>query len=136
MTIVVDASVALKWVMAEDGSAAAAALRSSGELAAPSIWLTEAANGLWKYVARRELDISEAQQRLIQLRSAPVVTNAIDDDIEAAFRLAAELSHPVYDCLYLALALRKDTYVVTADKRFVALARRRADLAGRIQRLA
>ena len=99
MTIVVDASVALKWVMAEDGSAAAVALRSSAELAAPSICLTEAANGLWKYVVRRELDMSEAQQRLIDLRSAPVVTNAVDDDIEAAVRLAAALSQPVYDCL-------------------------------------
>lgn len=136
MTIVVDASVALKWVMPEEQSAAAMALRSSVELIAPVIWITEAANGLWKYVARRELDLSEAQQRLSRLRSAPVAANAIDDDIEDALRLATELSHPVYDCLYLALALRRNTYVVTADGRFAALAGRKADLAGRIRRLA
>jgi hypothetical protein len=32
--------------------------------------------------------------------------------------------HPVYDCLYLALALRETTQVITADTRFAAAARR------------
>ena len=35
-----------------------------------------------------------------------------------ALALAADLRHPVYDCLYLALALRERTCVVTADKSF------------------
>ncbi len=35
-----------------------------------------------------------------------------------AMRLALQLSHPVYDCLYLALAKRLGTYVVSADTRF------------------
>jgi predicted nucleic acid-binding protein len=136
MTVVIDASVALKWVVPEVGSPAAIALLSSTELAAPGIWITEAANGLWKYVIRRELDLLDAQELLRRLRSVPMTVSAADDDLENAFQLAAELSHPIYDCLYLALALRKDTYVVTADKRFVAVAGRRVDLAGRIRPLA
>ena len=47
MTVVIDASVALKWVLPEDGSAAAMAMRAQS-LAAPSHWLIEAANALWR----------------------------------------------------------------------------------------
>lgn len=136
MTVVVDASVALKWVVPEPGSIAAAALRTTPELVAPATWISEAANGLWKYVLRRELDPAGAAVRLQQLRDAPLVSIAIEMDIESALRLATDLNHPIYDCLYLALALRTDTYVVTADRRFVNLAGRRGDLADRIRPLA
>jgi predicted nucleic acid-binding protein len=37
-----------------------------------------------------------------------------------ALRLALLLAHPIYDCLYLALALQTHTPLVTADRRFVA----------------
>ena len=116
MTIVIDASVALKWVMAEDGSAAAVALRSSGELAEPAIWLTEAANGLWKYVARRELDIPEAQERLVQLRSAPIVTNAVDDDIEALARQACGQLSGIDDLVVREFCLPSGAQVAGADR--------------------
>jgi predicted nucleic acid-binding protein len=46
--IVVDASVALKWVIPEAGSDAAAGLLHD-ELIAPDLWLTEAANALWRH---------------------------------------------------------------------------------------
>ena len=34
--------------------------------------------------------------------------------------MATLLGHPVHDCLYLAMAIRENTYVVTADHRFHA----------------
>jgi predicted nucleic acid-binding protein len=45
-----------------------------------------------------------------------------------------EIGHPVYDCLYLALALQRGTHVVTADRRFAAVATR-PELAGRVRLL-
>src|SRR5260221_641265 len=48
--------------------------------------------------------------------------------LEAATRIAVELDHPAYDCLYLALASERGCRFVTADERFVrklAEARRR-----------
>jgi predicted nucleic acid-binding protein len=36
-----------------------------------------------------------------------------------AVAIAAELSHPVYDCFYLALAESEDTMLVTADRRLI-----------------
>ncbi len=37
----------------------------------------------------------------------------------AATRIAIALSHPAYDCVYLALALAKQTRYVTADDRLI-----------------
>ncbi len=120
MSVVVDASVALKWVLDEPGKTAAEALLDE-ELIAPGLWLLEAANTLWKRTRRGELTDEEAKARLLELCNAPVTTTAIEDDLPAAADLANVLGHPVYDCLYLALAIREDTYVVTADRRFHAV---------------
>ena len=50
--------------------------------------------------------------------------------------LAVELSHPVYDCVYLALALQRGMQVVSADRRFVNVVRRHADLSAAVVLLA
>jgi predicted nucleic acid-binding protein len=119
MTLVIDASVALKWVLDEADSEAADGLLDE-TLIAPSLWLVEAANALWRRRLRGEISQSGAQARLTALFDAPVTSLALEDDLAAALELAAQLRHPVYDCLYLAAALRHDVQVVTADARFLA----------------
>ena len=118
MRIVVDASVALKWVLDEPGSDVAAALRGQ-ELVAPALWLAEAANALWRKACAGEITSVEANVRLSELRKAPVATLSIEPYLDQALELAVEMGHPVYDCIYLALALRHRTHVLTADRRFV-----------------
>lgn len=44
------------------------------------------------------------------------------DFVRSAFDIALELSHPIYDCLYLATALGMDDLLVTADQRFLPVA--------------
>ena len=39
-----------------------------------------------------------------------------------ALALACHLNHPVYDCLYLALARREAAFLLTADQRLQRLA--------------
>jgi predicted nucleic acid-binding protein len=39
-----------------------------------------------------------------------------------ALALACHLDHPVYDCLYLALARREAAVLLTADQKLMALA--------------
>ena len=117
MTIVVDASIALKWVLEEPGSDAAEDLLEK-DLAAPSLWLLDAANGLWRRTVRGELTQAEAEERLSELTKAPVASVPLEQDLPEATRLAIQLNHPAYDCLYLALAKRLGTFVVTADTRF------------------
>lgn len=134
MTIVIDASVALKWVLDEPGSDAADALLNE-ELIAPALWLLEAANALWRRTQRGEITAEEAKERLAELYNAPVTTITIDDDLLAAADLANQLGHPVYDCLYLAMAIRENTYVVTADSRFQAAVDRSSTFKGAVRRL-
>jgi predicted nucleic acid-binding protein len=119
--IVVDASVALKWVLDEPGSEAAVALRDQ-ELIAPVLWLAEAANALWRHARIGEISDDEAAAHFSELLKAPVASLPIEPYLEPALQLAGEIGHPVYDCIYLALALRHQTHVVTADQRFVAAA--------------
>ena len=134
MSLVIDASVALKWVLAEPGQAAADALLDE-DLTAPSLWLLEAANALWRRAQRGELSADEAGERLSELFNAPVTAAPIEDDLSAAAALAQRLGHPVYDCLYLALALREQTQVVTADRRFWTVVQAAPDLADRVRLL-
>ena len=134
MSVVIDASVALKWVLDEPGKEAADALLDE-ELIAPSLWLLEAANALWRRTQRGEISGQEAKARLTELYNAPVATNSIEDDLPAAADLANILGHPVYDCLYLAMAIRVNTYVVTADSRFHAAVDRSPRFKGAVRLL-
>jgi predicted nucleic acid-binding protein len=111
----------VKWVLSESDSEAAVALRSEN-LIAPVLWLAEAANVLWRRARAGEITPEQAGTRLSELQNAPVASVPIEPHLERAFALAMEIGHPVYDCLYLALALRHDTHVISADRRFTAAA--------------
>jgi predicted nucleic acid-binding protein len=122
VTIVIDASVALKWVINEQGSDAAFALHGE-RMTAPSIWLAEAGNALWRHVRLGEITSIEAQNRFALLEQASVRTTPIEQDAAEALRIASTLNHPMYDCLYLAAAVREEAIVVTADARFASRVR-------------
>jgi predicted nucleic acid-binding protein len=131
--VVVDASVALKWVFDEPESEAAVALRDE-DLIAPVLWLVEAANALWRRIRIGDVTTREAVECFSELANAPVASLAMEPYLDRALELATEIGHPVYDCVYLALALHHDTHVVTADQRFASVAGREG-FAGRVQLL-
>lgn len=120
MSIVIDASVALKWVFDERGTEAAIALLAE-ELIAPELWLAEASNALWRHVRLGETSSAEALARIDELAKAPVALMSIEPYMRRALQLATQLDHPVYDCLYLALAEHLDTHVITDDRRFFTI---------------
>ncbi len=66
----------------------------------------------------------------------PVLATDLDIDAEQALTIAIELDHPIYDCFYLALAIRESTYVVTADNRFAAAVRRNGKWTNHLRLLA
>jgi len=117
--IVIDASVAVKWVLDEPESRAAVALRDQ-ELIAPALLLAEAANVLWRHARIGEITNDEVAALFSELRNAPVASLPIEPCLKPALKLAIEIGHPVYDCIYLALALHHRTHVVTADRRFAS----------------
>lgn len=121
--LVVDASVALKWLIEEDGSEAALSLRAH-DLCAPSLLRTEVANVLRTLASRGAVTAQASTDLFALFQTAPVTLVEPDDALERrALDLALALNHPVYDCLYLALAERLSRRVVTADQRFLRAVR-------------
>ncbi len=133
-TIVVDASVALKWVVEEEGSDAAVDL-AQYELWAPDLLRVECANALWAKARRGELSHAEVLERNDALGTVPMKLVSQEEVLNEAVRLALTLDHPAYDCLYLALAVKHATYVVTADRRFFNAVQRSEDYRERIRLL-
>jgi predicted nucleic acid-binding protein len=118
-TLVIDASIAVKWVVEEVGTQQALALRKQARLIAPELLVAECANILWKKVQRDELTRQEALLAARLLQASEVELQPMRAVLEAATRIAIELDHPAYDCLYLALAVENECRFVTADERFL-----------------
>ena len=125
MSLVVDASVAVKWVLPESDSDRAAAIRTTDDdLLAPSLVFAEIGSAIWRAVIRGDVPAAEARKRL-QVATAHynriVPLEALAD---RAMDLAAHLRHPIYDCFYMALAEREDCALITADTRLLSAAKR------------
>jgi len=118
-TLVIDASIAIKWVVEEDGTREALALRQQAKLIAPELLVAECANILWKKVQRVELSRDEALLAARLLQGAEIELLSTRSLLEAATRMSIEIDHPAYDCLYLALAVKNKFQFVTADNRFL-----------------
>lgn len=115
-TLVIDASVAIKWVVEEPGTAEALALRRF-RLSAPDLLVAECANILWKKVRRGELSKAEALIAAGLLEHAEVDLVPMRRMLKPATELATALGHPAYDCMYLSLAQSMGLSFVTADER-------------------
>ncbi len=91
---------------------------------APDLLIAETGNALWKALRRSEIRPEQAARAMMRLPllfqslfpSAPLGPRALE--------ISHVLDHPFYDCLYLALAEREQTALLTADDR---LATRVAD---------
>ena len=127
--LVVDTSVAVKWVVPEAASAieggtdAALALLPQ-TLIAPDCIVAEFANAMFKKVIAKEIG---TEQAAASLEILPDIVNLVPATplVPAAFRLSLELQHAVHDCVFLALAIQNNCRLVTADARFVAHCRQR-----------
>jgi predicted nucleic acid-binding protein len=117
--LVIDASIAVKWVVEEDGTPQALMLRQQAKLIAPDLLIAECANILWKKVQRNELSKEEALLAARLLQGAEIELLPTRPSMEAATRIAIELDHPAYDCVYLALAIDNGCKFVTADERLL-----------------
>ena len=115
--LVVDASVAIKWVLKEDDSTSARRIVDQAELLAPDLLWAELGNVLWRRQRVGELSPADARDMLLTLRAFPVRTYALFPLLPLALEIAVIIGHSVYDCIYLALADREDCRVVTADRR-------------------
>ncbi len=120
MIFVVDASIVVKWFVAEDGHSLTLSLLEHGLSAiAPDLIFSETANVLWKKLRRGEVTSEQAERACGALPNffEGVVSTA--SLVQDALGFATRLDHPVYDCIYLACAERQGTKLVTADQKFI-----------------
>lgn len=86
---------------------------------APDLLFAEVGNTLWKKTLRGELTAAESRQLMQNVEHIAVETVPCRDLATDAHALALVTSRSVYDAMYLALAARLETRVVTADERLV-----------------
>lgn len=136
--LVVDASVAFKWLIpdaAEEDVPAAKALlvdhiEGRVEIAVPALLYYEVANIL--LFGRSRPPIDDAGEALSDLFAIPLVVAApTSDAADAALRLASQYRLSYYDASYVALAEELDCTLITADQRLA----RRTRAGGRVRML-
>lgn len=125
--VVVDASVALKWVVIEDGSDVANDLldhtRDGLTLAAPEHLLGEVGNGIRKRVAQKVLSPADALTAFATIGQLGLELVSGADRWHRTLRAALDWSLETYDALYVLLAQDLDADLVTADGRLLEAAR-------------
>jgi len=130
---VVDASVAAKWFLPENGEAlvdqAAALLdqydRKQVQFVVPDLFYVEIASAIWKAVRVGRVSRAFGDQALVLLTEREFATVPSLKLLDGAFQIAADYGRTVYDCLYVALAMQTKSQLITADERLAnALASR------------
>lgn len=128
--MVCDASVALKWALAdEEAVEQAVALRDDGiagrfEMAAPSLWIYEVVNGLVSAARRTRLSNSEGARALDLIMRIGV--RIADPEAAHVYERAMSYELSGYDAAYVALAETLGTTLWTGDARlYRAMQRRR-----------
>ncbi|MDX1948741.1 MAG: type II toxin-antitoxin system VapC family toxin [Pirellulaceae bacterium] len=128
MKLVLDASVAVKWVLPEADTPQALALRDGfrhqvHELIAPDTLPVEIAHALTRAERRGIIPVQSAIVRLTDVLATSPILHSYLSLLARAVELSSLARIGVYDCLYLALAEQEQCDFVTADQRLLTLGR-------------
>lgn len=116
-SIVVDASVAIKWFVPEvHATAAIRILDDAFELLAPDLIFAEVGNILWKKCRLKELILPTAKAILDDFKRVPLTIRSNETLLNEAWLIANQYQCTVYDSLYVAMAKVEQGILVTADK--------------------
>lgn len=119
--IVVDASVAAKWVLTEPQTGAALELLGGGfRCAAPSIIRVEVGGAVVRRLRTGAMGAQDARAACDDWRDLVgdgfVRLISTHELYDAAVELAFQTRHALPDCLYLAAARRLECRLITADR--------------------
>ncbi len=121
--VVVDASLALKWVLDEPYSGEARAVLAEWRarqqrLIAPALFLYEIANAIAKRMRRRQLTVEESKEKLLFfLEFGPALSYLGALHLRALDLMERFKMPAAYDAHYLALAESRPCECWTADER-------------------
>jgi len=123
---VLDASVALKALLPEDGSEAAIALQDEfrqqiHQLIAPDTLPVEIAHALTRAERRGIIRAGKGSILFADFLDPCPLLYAYGDLIDRAMELSSKMRIGVFDCLYVALAEEEDCRVVSADQKLLEL---------------
>jgi predicted nucleic acid-binding protein len=119
--LVIDASVAVKWFVTEESSEKADEVSASDHtLLAPRLIMAEVANALARKAMQKLITPLEAAEYVRTLPQFFTGLIDIEDLIEPALQNACSFMHPIYDFVYLEVARRRNTRMLTADQKFLA----------------
>lgn len=124
-TLVLDASVAIKWAMPLAGEPLTdESLRllkryvnAEVEFVVPDVFWAEVGNVLWKGTRQRRWRQDDADAVAADMRARDFATVSSLTLLPEALRISFAYDRSVYDCLYVALAVQSKTDLVTADER-------------------
>ena len=114
-----DASVASKWHLKEDYSAAAKALlRDDPVTLAPDSLMSEFGNAVSRNIRRGKFPAEKSGEAMAEMAVQISEFTSVHALVVPAVKMSVELNHAIYDCLYLALAVREGAILVTDDQKF------------------
>src|SRR5581483_6221483 len=124
MKYVLDASVALKWVLTEPDTPKALSLRvgfrqQQYELLVPDIFPVEVAHALTRAERRGLIKPPQASRLLADVLSTPIPQHPYQPLLPRAVAISSTFRCGVYDCLYIALAEREGCGLITADDKLL-----------------
>jgi len=124
MKYVIDASVALKWVLTEPDSPKAISLRADfrnqiHELLAPDVFTVEVAHALTRAERKGLIKTPQAIRLLADVLSTPIPMVHFRPLLSRAISISSALRCGVYDCIYVALAEQENCELITADDKLV-----------------
>jgi hypothetical protein len=122
--LVIDASVAVKWFVSEEGSDKADEVSASDyTLLAPRLIVIEVANAMARKAIQKLITPLEAAEYVRTLPQFFAGLLDVEDLIEPALQNACSYRHPIYDFVYVEAARRRDTKMLTADQKLIAKAK-------------
>lgn len=125
MRLVLDSSVAVKWVLPEKDTPRAVRLRNEfrqglHELLAPDVFPVEVSHALTRAERRGLIRPPAAIKRLSNVLTYPPTLFSYLPLLGRAVTISSQTRQGVYDCLYVALAERERCEFLTSDTKLIA----------------
>ncbi|MBW4492591.1 MAG: type II toxin-antitoxin system VapC family toxin [Oscillatoria princeps RMCB-10] len=120
-TYLVDTSVVIEYFIRQTHTPEArvlvARMGEGDRLYIPEFGLLECANVLWKEVRFRGMPETDAAQSILDMLDLPFQILPVSNLLPSALQIGLSYQLPVYDSLYIALALDRGFPLITVDRR-------------------
>ncbi len=125
MTVVLDVSAAIEVVLGRPKQDLVASILKQADLViAPSLYVYESVNTLWKYRTLPDFPVHKLLDKaeyLIKLVDKYINVEDVYGDI---LSLACEIDHPAYDTAYLLLGKKYKASLITLDTKLIKSAQK------------